>query len=137
MRRSLRKRHAGPGLGTIVCLTGAALAVDRAVRHAPAVLRGAKDLLAAATISAAILAAVAVLVVITWAALRLGRRAPQRQDEGPPGLTEPDLTVAEPELAVVPVPERLPGRPLFINGPVSRVTATLPGSTRDARSPQM
>ena len=43
-------------------------------RHAPATLRGAKDVLAAAAISAAVLAAVAVLVIITWGALRLGRR---------------------------------------------------------------
>ena len=74
MPRSVRNRPArhgaGPGLVTIACLAGAALAVDRAVRHAPAALRGARDVLAAATISAVILTAVAVLVIITWAALR-------------------------------------------------------------------
>jgi hypothetical protein len=123
MPRSCPKRHgAGPGLGTIACLTGAALAVDGAVRNAPAVHRGAEDVLAAGTIGAAGLAAATVLVVITWAALRLGRRARQRQDEAP-GLPEPGMTVPAPEPAVVPVPGRLPGRPLFTNGPVSRVTA--------------
>ena len=121
-----RKRHArhgaGPGFAAIACLAGVALAVDRAVRRGPTVLRGAKDVLAAATISAAVLAAVAVLVIITWAALRLGSRARQPRAETP-GLPEPDVTVPEPEPIVVPRPERLPGRPLFINGPVSRVAA--------------
>lgn len=134
MPRSFRNRHgrhgAGPGLVTIACLAGAALAVDRAVRHAPAALSGAKDVLAAATISAAILAAVAVLAIITWAALRLGRRAPQPQGETSVGLPEPDMGVPEPEPAVGPVterhpaPERRPGRPLLINGPVGRIEAT-------------
>jgi hypothetical protein len=123
MPRSCPKRHgAGTGLGTIACLAGAALAVDGAVRNAPAVQRGARNVLEAATIGAAVLAAATMLVVITWAALRLGSRARQRQAEAP-GLPEPGMTVPEPEPAVVPVPERLPGRPLFINGPVSRVTA--------------
>lgn len=136
MPRSFPKRHAshgaGPGLGTIACLTGAALAVNGAARNAPAVLRGAGDVLEAATIGAAVLAAVAVLVVITWAALRLGRRARQRQDEAP-GLPEPDMTVPRPEPALVPVPERLPGRPLFINGPVIRVTAVKAATDQAAR----
>lgn len=126
MPRSVRNRPArhgaGPGLVTIACLAGAALAVDRAVRHAPAALRGARDVLAAATISAVILTAVAVLVIITWAALRAGRRARQPSDQTS-GLPGPRLTGLEPEPAVVPVPERLPGRPLFIHGTVSRVAA--------------
>jgi hypothetical protein len=165
MSRSVRKRHAGHGaglgLGAIACLAGAAVAVNGAVRNAPAVLRGTQDVLEAATIGAAVLAAVTVLVVIMWAALRLGGawqrqdeacgrpehgqrqdQAPglpahgQRQDEAP-GLSEPALTVPGPEPAVGPVPERLPGRPLFINGPVSRVPATQPESTRTARSPRV
>jgi len=103
-------------------VTGAVLAVNRAVRHGPAVRRGAEDIVAAATIGAAVLAAVALFVVITWAALRLGRRARQRQDEVP-GLPEPGMTVLEPEPAVLPVPARLPGRPLFITAPVTDATA--------------
>jgi hypothetical protein len=123
MPRSCPKRHgAGPGLGTIACLAGAALAVDGAVRNAPAVHRGAEDVLEAATIGAAVLVGATMLVAITWAALRLGRRARQRQDEAP-GLPEPGMTVPAPEPAVGPVPERVPGRPLFINGPVSHVAA--------------
>jgi hypothetical protein len=129
MRCSFRNRRAshgaGPGLGVIACLTGAALAVNRVVRDAPAGLRGAEDVVAAVTIGAAVLAAVAVLVVITWAAVRLGRRARQWQDEAPglpgPGLPGPDLRVLEPARVVLPVPQRLPGRPLFITGSVSRV----------------
>jgi hypothetical protein len=170
MSRSVRKRHAshgaGLGLGAIACLAGAAVAVNGAVRNAPAVLRGAQDVLEAATIGAAVLTAVTVLVVIMWAALRLGG-ARQRQDEArglpghgqrqdqAPGLSdpalsvpepepalsvpepEPALTVPEPEPTVGPVPERLPGRPLFINGPVSRVPATRPEGTRAARSPRV
>jgi hypothetical protein len=122
------------------------VAVNGAVRNAPPALRGAQDVLEAATIGAAVLTAVTVLMVIMWAALRLGR-ARQQQDEArglpehgqrqdqAPGLSEPALTVPEPEPAVGPVPERLPGRPLFINGPVSRVPGPRPESTRTARSP--
>ena len=124
---SFPKRHArhgaGPGrLAAIACLAGAALAVDRAVRNATTIRRGAQGVLAVVTISAAVLAAVAVLVIITWAALRLGRRARRPRGEAP-CFPEPSMPVPEPEPIVVPVPERLPGRPLFIRGPVGPVAA--------------
>ena len=139
MPRSFRNhpaRHgAGPGLVVIACLVGAALAVDRAVRHAPATLQGAKDVLAAATISAVILTAVAVLVIITWAALRLGRRARRPSDETS-GLPEPGLTVPEAEPVVLPRPDRLPGRPLFIHGPVSTVPAARAAAAQEAAADQ-
>jgi hypothetical protein len=130
-------RHgAGPGLVAIACLVGAALAVDRAVRHAPATLQGAKDVLAAAAISAIILGAGAVLVIITWGALRLGRQAPQSSEEIS-GLPGPGLTVPEPEPVVLPRPDRLPGRPLFIHGPVSAAAraAAAQAAAADQRTP--
>jgi hypothetical protein len=106
----------------IACLTGVALAVNSAVRNGPAVRRGAEHVLGAATIGAAVLAAVAVLAVLTWAALGLGRA--RRSPDEAPGLPEPGITALAPEPAVVPLPERRPGRPLFINGSASSVTAS-------------
>ncbi len=144
-----RARHgAGRGLAAIACLTAAALAVHHAIRNGPAVQRGTGEVLRAAAIGAAILAAVAVLVVITWAALRRGHRARRWEDEAP-GLPEADLTVSA-EYAVVavperlpapeqlPAPERLPGRPLFIRGGASRsgaAAADHPGARSTSFAP--
>ena len=118
-----RARRAGPGrLAAIACLAGVALAVDRGARNAAAIRRGAEGVVRLVSISAAILAAVAVLMIITWAALRLGRRAGRSLAEAP-GPPEPNMPVPEPAPVMVPVPERLPGRPLFISGAVGRVAA--------------
>ncbi len=141
MRCSLAKRRArhraGFRLTAIACLTGAALALDHAARNVPPMLRGAQDLghaAAVAAIGAAVLAAVAVLVIGTWAALRRGRRAgrlPGLPDEAP-GLAEPEMPVPQPEPAAGPVPRRLPGRPLFISGPVRGSTVAEGAADQEA-----
>jgi hypothetical protein len=125
-----RARHgAGRYLGAIVCLAGAALAVH-AARNGQAARRGAENVLGAATIAAAVLAAVAGLAVITWAAVALGRA--RRWQHQAPRLPEPGIPAPEPEPGVVPLPERLPGPPLFINGSVSRGTVAKAAADQEA-----
>jgi hypothetical protein len=128
--RSPNRHGAGRYLGVIALLTGAALAVNSAVRNGQAARRSAEDVLGAATLGAAVLAAVAGVVVITWAAVALGR-ARRRQHQAP-GHPEPGRPAPEPEPAVLPRPERLPGPPLFINGSVSRVTAAQAAADQEA-----
>jgi hypothetical protein len=123
------RQGAGRYLGAIVCLTGAALAVN-AARNGQAARRGAENVLRAATIGAAVLAAVAGLAVITWAAVALGRARRRQHEE--PRLPEPGAPAPEPEPAVLPLPERLPGPPLFINGSVGRGTVTNAAADQEA-----
>ncbi len=132
MPRSSPKRHARhrarSGLAAVAGLTAAGLAVHHAVRNAPAVLRGAQDVLLAAAIGAAVLAAVAMLAVISWAALRRGRRRAGQRRDAAPGRTglapvPPPGPAPVPPPGPAPVP---PPGPAPVPPPGPRIAAPAP-----------